>query len=269
MKTASRSMIAAALLAATGLAQATLVTTTVADIGEMQAAQWTQQVLRDTGNATLAFSAPGAGGNGGSFWLHDYARPAGPGNVSDVVANLFAAAVWNPATQGAVENVHFVFDARGLLSAGISNAVSGFVRPVIEQAGVVYSVASTSTLIAPGEAWLTIDRLFDDDAAWIDIGGTLSPDFSAAGAPIRFGYRFELGLTCNAASCSAAQTQLGVDNFRVSVGTEVIAPIDEPAPWALLAGALPLAAAARWRRPQRRDCSQSTKTASASGGENR
>ncbi|WP_173126807.1 hypothetical protein [Pseudaquabacterium terrae] len=265
------SMLAGLLLAAAGAAQATLVTTTVADVADMQAAQWAQQVLRDTGNAAVGFSAPAAGGNGGSFWLTDFARPAGPGNTSDVIANVFAGAAWNPATQGAVETIRFSFDARGLLSTGISSAVSGFVRPVIEQGGVIYSVLNTSTRIDLGSQWLTIDQLFSDESAWVDLGGTLAPDFSATGAPLHFGYRYDLGLTCNAGSCTAAHTQLGVDNFAVRVGTDVIAQVNEPAPWALLAMSLPLAVAAgrRGRSVQRRAASSAANAPSASGGENR
>jgi uncharacterized protein (TIGR03382 family) len=237
--------LAAALSLGTGGAQAAIVSSTIADVGDMLAGEWTQQVLRDTGPSSVALSASPAGGNGGSFWLHELTRPQGFGDSSNVVANLFGGASWDPATQGAVELIEFALDARGLFSTGIGIPISGFVRPVIEQDGTVYSVAGTSTQLNVGATWQTITRLFSDSENWIDIAGSpgVLPDFSSSGGVIHFGYRFELSLTCptfnNTVGCSAVQTQLGVDNFRVTVGTDVqAAAVPEPPVIALLAMAL-------------------------------
>ena len=246
---------AAALCCAGGAAQAAIVSTTVADVGDMSASDWVQQVLRDTGPTSVSLSVAAAGGNGGSFWLHEMARPLGFGDSSNVVANLFGAASWDPATQGAVEQISFALDVRGLFSTGIGIPVTGFVRPVIEQGGIVYSVAGTSTQVNVGAAWQTISRLFSDSDNWVDLVGTpgARPDFSTSGGVIHFGYRYELGLTCptfnNTAGCTAAQTQLGVDNFRVRVGVDVpAADVPEPPATALLGAALLGLAWARRRR---------------------
>jgi uncharacterized protein (TIGR03382 family) len=243
--------------ASAGAANAAIVSSTIAEVSDMLAGEWTQQVLRDTGPSSVALSASPAGGNGGSFWLHELARPQGFGDSSNVVANLFGAASWDPATQGAVELIEFALDARGLFSTGIGIPISGFVRPVIEQDGTVYSVAGTSTQVNVGATWQTITRLFSDSDNWIDIAGTpgVLPDFSSNGGVMHFGYRFELSLTCptfnNTVGCSAAQTQLGVDNFRVTVGTDVQgAAVPEPPVTALLAVAL-LGLAWAGRRRQR------------------
>ena len=248
---------AAALCCAGSAAQAAIVSTTVTDVGDMSASDWVQQLLRDTGPTSVSVSASATGGNGGSFWLHEMTRPQGFGDSSNVVANLFGAASWNPATQGAVEQIGFALDARGLFSTGIGIPVTGFVRPVIEQGGIVYSVAGTSTQVNVGAAWQTISRLFSDSDNWVDLAGTpgARPDFGSSGGVIHFGYRYELGLTCptfnNTAGCTAAQTQLGVDNFRVSVGTEVAAAdVPEPPVTALLGVAL-LGLASAGRRRQR------------------
>ena len=239
---------AAALCCAGAAAQAAIVTTTIVDVGDMNAGDWTQQVLRDDGPSSMALSVSpnggSSGGTGDSFWLNELTRPLGFGDSSNVVANLFGAASWNPATQGAVGQIEFALDARGLFSTGIGTPITGFVRPVIEQGGVVYSVAGTSTGLNVGTTWQTIHRLFSDTDNWIDVAGTagVRPDFSTSGGTIHFGYRYELGLSCptfnNTAGCVAAQTQLGVDNFRVGVGTEAPAAVPEPPVPALLAVAL-------------------------------
>lgn len=238
-----RLALAAALSISTAAAPAAIVTSTVVDTGDMQAAEWTQQVQRDDGPASVAVSLAASGGNGGSFWLHELARPLGPGNSSNVVANLFGAASWDPATQGAVTLIDFALDARGLFSTGIGTPVTGFVRPVIEQGGVIYSVAGTSTRIDVGTAWQTIHRLFSDSDNWIDLSATpgVRPDFSDDGGVIHFGYRYELSLTCSSSTvgCNAANTRLGVDNFRVMVSTEqATSEVPEPPAGALLAVAL-------------------------------
>lgn len=239
-----RPALAFALAAlASPLAHAAIVTSTIVQVGDMDAADWAQQVLRDDGPASVTLSASASGGNGGSFWLHDFTRPQGPGASSNAVANLFGAASWNPGTQGALAQVEFTLDARGLFSTGIGQPVTGFVRPVIEQGGVVYSVAATSTQVNVGATWQTISRLFSGSDNWVDLAGTpgAAPDFSAAGGVIHFGYRFELGLSCSntTVGCNAARTQLGVDNFRVDVGTDVrVNDVPEPPAAALLAVAL-------------------------------
>jgi hypothetical protein len=237
--------VALAFGTSTGAAEAAIVSSTIANVGDMLAGDWTQQVLRNDGPTTATQSISPAGGNGGSFWLHELTRPQGFGNSSNVVANLFGAASWDPAMQGAVELIEFALDARGLFSTGIGTPISGFVRPVIEQGGTVYSVAGSSTPVNVGATWQTITRLFSDSDNWIDIAGTpgVLPDFSTSGSVIHFGYRYELSLTCptfnNPAGCTAARTQLGVDNFRVTVGTDVqAADVPEPPVAALLAVAL-------------------------------
>jgi len=238
-----RLALATALSACAAAAPAAIVTSTVVNTGDMQAGDWTQQVQRDDGPASLAVSIAASGGNGGSFWLHELARPLGPGNSSNVVANLFGAASWDPGTQGAVALIDFALDARGLFSTGIGTPITGFVRPVIEQGGVIYSVAGTSTPLNVGATWQAIQRLFSDSDNWIDLSATpgVRPDFSDSGAVIHFGYRYELSLTCSSSTvgCTAASTQLGVDNFRVAVGTDVqAAAVPEPPVTALLAVAL-------------------------------
>jgi MYXO-CTERM domain-containing protein len=237
--------VVAALGLGVGATQAAIVSSTVANVGDMLDGDWTQQVLRDTGPSSVALSASPGGGNGGSFWLHEMTRPQGFGDSSNVVANLFTAASWDPSTQGAVDLIEFALDARGLFSTGIGIPISGFVRPVIEQGGIVYSVAGTSTQLNVGATWQTITRLFSDSDNWIDLAATpgVLPDFSSSGGIIHFGYRYELSLTCptfnNTAGCTAAQTRLGVDNFRVTVGTDVqAAAVPEPPVTALLAVAM-------------------------------
>ena len=238
---------AAALLCSFGVAATTL---TVAD---MQAADWTQTVLRHEGAGTVGFSVQGrAGDPGNSFWLTDYAMPpsTGPRTANDTVANVYRAASWNPATDGAIDRVDFGVDAQRIAST-FANGFAGFVRPVVEQGGVLFSVASSSLDLASLVQFGPLAWHFEDTDNWLSFTGAARPDFSSSGGRLHFGYRFDLGAICTgAAGCFATATRAGIDNFSVTITPQAVSPpgtVPEPAGIWLLLTAVAAASLARRR----------------------
>ncbi len=229
---------AAALLCSLGAAATTI---TVAD---MQAADWTQTVLRHEGAGTVGFSVQGrAGDPGNSFWLTEYALPpfARPGTANDTVANLYGAASWNPATDGAIDRFDFGVDAQRIASS-FASGFAGFVRPVVEQGGVVFSVAFSSLDLASLTQFGPLAWHFEDTDNWLPFTGVARPDFSSSGGRLHFGYRFDLGATCTGAGgCFATATRAGIDNFSVTITPQAVTPtgtVPEPAgAWLLLTAA--------------------------------
>lgn len=210
----------------------------------MQAGDWSQTVLRHDGDGTVGFSVQGrAGDPGNSFWLIEYALPpsTGPRTANDAVANLYGAASWNPATDGAIDRFDFSLDAQRIAST-FANGFAGFVRPVVEQGGVVYSVASSSLDLASLVQFGPLAWHFEDTDNWLPITGVARPDFSSSGGRLHFGYRFDLGAICNgAAGCFATATRAGIDNFSVTITPLAVTPPgtvpEPPAAWLLLTAA--------------------------------
>lgn len=220
-------------------------------VQDMQAAEWTQTVLRHQGNGSVAFSVQGrAGDPGNSFWQVQFDLPAstGPGSSSDTVAKVYTGAGWDPASDGAIDRFDFGLDAL-VIASSFSNGTAGFVRPVIEQAGVIYSVTSSSLTLQNLPQFSPLAWHFEDTDAWTTLSGVGRPDFSAAGAPLLFGFRFDLGTTCTGAvGCFRTATSAGIDNFSVTVTPQAITPpgtVAEPAVGLLLITALAAAGLGR------------------------
>jgi hypothetical protein len=52
-----------------------------------------------------------------------------------------------------------------------------------------------------------------------------TPDFSASGSPITFGFRYGLGTSCSGTSgCRGGNAFTGVDNYRVDITSAVPEP---------------------------------------------
>lgn len=243
---------AAALLA--GLVAAGTASATTLTVQDMQAVDWTQTVLRHQGNGSVGFSVQGRSGDpGNSFWRVQFDLPAstGPGSSSDVVANLYTGAGWNPATDGAIDRFDFSVDAL-VIASTFSSGTAGFLRPVVEQGGVIYSVTSSSLTLQNLPQFSPLAWHFEDTDAWTTLAGAGRPDFSAGGAPLRFGYRFDLGATCGgAAGCFATATSAGIDNFSVTITPQAATlpgTVPEPGGALLLLTTLAAAALGRPRR---------------------
>lgn len=259
VSTSLRLALAAGLALLTAAAPARAAVSPVFDVnvGDMRSADWVQTALVDTGApSTVAFDVVNRAGSSDSFWRTSYSKPAGPGpnSSTDVVANIFQLQGWDPATQGAIDGLQVLMDARGLSSTFSGSLVTGFVRPAIEQGGIVYTVLASDLRVDVADDFSTLSWTLDDAANWRSAdGSSRTPDFSVAGAPLHFGYRFGLIANCTGARCSSSDSVLGIDNFRVDVLAAALPPgasVPEPATLALAVMAL-LGCTRTARRPRR------------------
>lgn len=209
-------------------------------VGDISDAQWTQSEIENTGGQTLSWSAvDNGGGNPGSYGLFSFNKAATSqfGSSAIRVANIYNQFTYDPAVSGALESVTFTLDAKGF-SSNVTSQAAAFLRPVIEQNGISFSVLSIDSLISVGN-WNTFTWSFTSSSNWVDaIAGdpAFVPDFSASGAPIQFGFRFSLNLTCNSSvGCRPTLTSTGVDNFQVSVTS-----VPEPGTYAMMLAGLGL-----------------------------
>ena len=159
--------------------------------------------------------------------------------------SLDVGATYSPATQGAITSLTF--------DASVSQLGAFYVAPVLEQGGVIYAGFGGSSnsnqlgwvdyasTIGPGDGPYT-----QGDFASVAGDGT-HPDFSAAGAPIAFGY--EATLFFEGPPPSQGSLPFGLDNFTVALQTRAV---PEPASLTVLGlGAAGLVSYARRRRNAR------------------
>lgn len=151
------------------------------------------------------------GGHPGA-WRRATLTP-GSGSGSAVVFFFSASSVYDPAVSGAVKVIDHAQDC-GLMVP--TDLISAEMSLAVEQSGRRY-VANTSSQcnVEPwagraGRASLTASdfRLFDGPACG---SGESCPDFSASGAPLRFGY-FDIVF-----SSAGVPVVHGVDNWLVTV----------------------------------------------------
>ncbi|MCB5183634.1 PEP-CTERM sorting domain-containing protein [Methylobacillus gramineus] len=218
-------------------------------VGDFSDAEWTQYSIENTGGQVLNWSAlDNTGGNPGSYSLLDFNKAATsqPGLSAIRVANIYDGFAYNPAVSGALDTLSFTFDAKGF-SSNINTQVSAYLRPVILQNGISFSVASSDTIVTVGN-WNTLTWSFTSASNWGDPYNDVefNPDFSASGAPIQFGFRFSLNLSCSGAfGCRQTLARTGVDNFQVSVTA-----VPEPSAYAMMFAGLSLLGLARRRKMQ-------------------
>lgn len=198
---------------------------------QMPLANWSASSINTTGGFDFGVGNPGAGGNGGAYRSISHTSATSP--ASGAVVHLHAV-TWTPATDGAITTLDMMLDVN-CFDGGTSNAV-GF-GLVMVQGGVIFFGPTFTPLTNSG--WRTDLRRvslvatdFDDRQM-----SHASPDFSATGGTIRFGFYSSNGT----ASGAAINSSSGADNFVVTLDAV-------PAPSvasALLMGGM---AAARRRR---------------------
>ncbi len=200
-------VVAAVGVCAAGLGGASANGGVVISDGQFNNADWTL-IARPYGpgggsGSGMQVLTGGAGDNGAARRTANVAGPNGSGSYN---ASIYTAYTYNPAGAGALTGLNVTFDARFL--TGLSA-----IGPAVEQGGLMWFAGSTINTAT----WQTYS--FTPTAVdWYLInpsGGVVGagPDFSAAGAPMRFGY-----FTGNGTSAGGfAYENLGqVDNFRVS-----------------------------------------------------
>lgn len=231
------------LLAASIVLASTASSQTVSyQVGAFPPASWEEHILAiDPDSWSHSATATATGGNPGDALQLEFSAPRmTPGSHQLIVAWMNGGLAYDPSASGAVERFAFAIDAAGLFSSGISGTFYGYLRPMIQQDGNLFSVGSSSLQI-PSSDWTTMSWNWLATDNWITAPGVpvgALPDFSASGAPITFGFRLDVGLTCNAQTgslCSAPAFGAIVDNFRVDVWAMPSTSVPEPSSLLLLA----------------------------------
>jgi hypothetical protein len=207
---------------------------------EFSEGNWTAtEISEPGGTATFTASQQPAGGNPGGFRQTTHSIP--DAGQSIVLAHMFTGAAFDPSSTS-IGAIDFALDLR-FIGGSVGTSQVGH-QLLLAQGGSLYRAPSTASAVALGQgngvpgSWSS--HSFADLTASSFVlasgSGPPTPDFSAAGGPIQFGY-----LTQNTAVDTAIATTSGVDNWRVEI------QVPEPSAAVLLCTAV-LAIAARPRR---------------------
>jgi len=184
--------------------------------GEFDPADWSSCAIADPAQngPTHSEDRTATGGLPGAFRHMVHAMTAGPSSLR--VFNVNAAAVYDPHALGAIHALDYAEDCDRLSASSSSFDVAS--SPMIEQSGRRYVSRSGRGCLS---LWLNFDQLpslVAGDFVLVDGpacgDGESCPDFSAAGAPVRFGFERRVELRAGA---SAGAIEHGIDNWKISV----------------------------------------------------
>lgn len=159
--------------------------------------------------------------------IYTHSASSAPFTDDAVKSAVLITHFYDPAFYGAVDKLSISFSARGV-SSTIPDAATAFMRPVIVQDGIIYSVVDSPYATVTVGDWTHYSFDFSAADNWISTTSADKPDFSIAGSKITFGVRVGLRLNCPG-SCRAATLVSGLDNFGFSVTA-----VPEPSSYALL-----------------------------------
>ena len=174
--------------------------------GDFNPSNWTFGTSLTTGSGGSVNRAT-SGGNPGSYLRLTLSMSAGEGQAG--VWGLNSAAVYNPATQGAIESVALSED---ILEIGAAQAAGA----VLSQNGLLYY---RFTYTASGTSWTSLNAgpgMATDYMLYPSPDNGITsphPDFSILGAPITFGFYRNIGGT----ALSDFSTTSGLDNWQTTV----------------------------------------------------
>jgi hypothetical protein len=186
--------------------------------------EWTTTVLPSGLGGSGSAGQAATGGNPGAFREISITlvMPTSTTGARVDVVSIKPSAVYDPGTQAAIASIDYSEDAILLSGGGNGHALT----LALEQAGVIY--AGIPRLVSPDSAWTakSLPGLVAADFVAIS-GGVGTPDFSASGAPIAFGF----WRAFSSPPGSNGGTRVGgIDNWMVAVQ-----PVPEPGS-ALLVG---------------------------------
>ncbi|MEW4487019.1 hypothetical protein AB1L42_03005 [Thalassoglobus sp. JC818] len=209
--------------------------------GTFEDANWTATTIASTGGTSFNVGQTASGGNPGTFRQiqNTYGGTQPTGSI--FTGHLRSAAIYDPSTQGEIQSLDFAFDLIGF-DFGASNAVA--YTALLFQDGFYYSSNSYPLIQAPANQWnsFTLPNLVASGFSRIGGAGE-TPDFSATGTTIQFGY----GVSNGTGSPLQTMTDSGIDNWQVTVNANSVVP--EPSSFALfIIGCLPLLRAPRNRK---------------------
>ncbi|MCL4801045.1 MAG: PEP-CTERM sorting domain-containing protein [Burkholderiales bacterium] len=150
----------------------------------------------------------------------------GPGPVSSIgVRSTYFPMTYDPSVMGAIATIDFAID--GLRPVGQADSGES-VAPIVVQGGVYYRGPSEPM---PGSgAWTSHDLLGLTETSFFEVGAPTShPDFSSAGAVIRFGWIFSIS-----GSAGEVERIAGFDNWSMTVNS-ISVGVPEPGSLALFA----------------------------------
>jgi hypothetical protein len=182
-------------------------------------ARWTVDALAEpaVGGPTLESGQALDGGHPGAWLRFVGHMTAGPSRLRGL--HLHTATAYDPAAQGEVRRLVVQADCRLVRGFDIPQVIV-WVAPLVEQDGRRYVAAGqrqqcnmTAWWPLSRWPWLTVDAFTQIDGPACG-AGERCPDFSAAGAPLRFGVVSEGALAVGA---PAQDTEHGVDNWAVHV----------------------------------------------------
>lgn len=218
-------------------------------------------VIQSPGTVTIGGQIT-SGGNPGAYRQHTLAiGPTSASQATQLVVASFGSLFYDPSLNGAIDSLAISYDAGGIHQNSVTGMTTGFLRPYIRQGGEIFSfvTGNINNSAVIGE-WNTYSHTSATATDWVSISDSVTrPDFSASGAPIQFGYRVSVVITCPSTStngCIAGSLVSGIDNFRVAVTSlDLVDPTDtvvpEPTSMLLLGtGLVGLAARRRRSRPR-------------------
>jgi hypothetical protein len=189
--------------------------------GDFNSSNWTFGTTLSMGSGG-SVNRVSSGGNPGNYLRLTLSMSAGEGQAG--IWGLNSAAVYNPATQGAIESVTLSED---ILEIGSPHAGGA----VLMQNGLLYY---RFTYIASGTSWTSLSSGPGTASDYIlypspDNGVTSqNPDFSILGAPITFGFYRNIGGT----ALTDFSNPAGLDNWTTTVKV-----VPEPSTLALVVAA--------------------------------
>lgn len=187
---------------------------------------WESFIIQQTADLTATAGQIPTGGNPDAYQRHAF-HPVNalvsPGSHRVVLASL-GGIVYDPSAYGGIESLIIGYDLTRI-SDNPTFPHAGQVRPYIRQGDLIFSLffggggaAVEDPAVLLG-GWTSYGHTSTSASDWVDIDGSSNlPDFSAAGAPIQFGYRIALMGTCQGQNpCTASAVISGIDNYQVTV----------------------------------------------------
>ena len=210
-------------------------TITIAD-GDFASVDWLATVSKTTGGATQTVTQANSGGNPGAYRSMTHTLP-GPSSI--VVIHQYLGMSYDPSTQGAIDFVDYSED-RIQFNAPFSGAAIG-ARPALLQDGNWFFGPN---ITFTNSNWQSVNLTGLTSADFVGSGG-LTPDFSASGSVISFGYTRS---NTNNNSTSLIETNSGIDNWSFVLTTQPVSAVPVPAAvWLFGSGLLGLVGVARRR----------------------
>ncbi len=189
--------------------------TTVFEDTEFADSDWQVTVIANDGSPTQTAASAPSGGNPGAYRHMTHNTGQGPSSL--FVYHFNRNAVYSPATLGAITGIDFREDRRVFGESFDPNAAVGATFALM-QGDRIFIETTTATAAFSNLQWTTTElaaelRNFGQMAGPPCPEGGRCPDFTAAGAPITFGY----GRGQGALFGQSFFTTQGIDNWRVTV----------------------------------------------------